>query len=240
MAASEEESVNMKYAFVTGANRGLGLGFCHQLVDKGYTVFAATRRVGEFPYTHAHVIPVELHVDDDDSIRRAYKEINERNVQIDLLINNAGVSKRSASVGSAEQVCELEHVNRQALLHMFEVNAVSPLMVVHYFLPLLSSNSFVVNITSGRSSFANEGTNANYGYRASKMALNMFTKALVYDLPKYVQTFAVHPGIVATDMKPDGEVLPDEAARQVLSILDNWDTSKNGAFLNTDGSLFPL
>lgn len=231
----------MKYALVTGANRGLGLGFCQALVEKGYVVFAAVRDLSTFHYTHERIKPIEMHIDRDESIIRAFAELAARGEHIDLLVNNAGVSKRSASVGSGELVCELDKIDRRALLHMFDVNAVSPLVVIRHCLPLMSGRDcFIINITSGRASFANDGgSNANYGYRASKAALNMFTQALVRDLPKNVQTFAVHPGLVATDMHPDGEIEPIDAARNILTMLDSWDPANNGAFLDDNGIPFP-
>ena len=231
----------MKYALITGAGRGLGVGFCQVLVDMGYTVFAAMRDTSNFVYTHERVRPIVLDVEDDDTIKKACAEISASGCTIDLLINNAGVSKRSASVGGIEKVTDLEYADRKALLHMFNVNSISPLIIIKHCLPLMSTENtcFIINITSGRASFTNESPNANYGYRASKVALNMFTKALLHDLPKNVQIFAVHPGLVRTDMNPDGDTEPNDAAKNILAIINPWDQSKNGAYLNYDGKIFP-
>ena len=104
---------------------------------------------------------------------------------------------------------------------------------------MTEANSFLINISSERASFENKNTHANYGYRASKVALNMITQCLLFDLPQNVSTFAVHPGWVKTDLNPSGVLSPEESARSILHILDTWDSSMNGAYLDTDGSPFP-
>lgn len=231
----------MKYALVTGANRGLGLGFCKVLVSRGYTVFAGMRNITLFSNELDNIIPVEMHVEKDRSIQNFCLKLSKENIKLDLLINNAGVNRRSESIDNPSGVSKIDNINRKDLLHMFNINSISPLVITSHCLPVMATDQcFIINISSGRASFSNESNNANYGYRASKVALNMFTKASVYDLPKNIQTFAVHPGLVMSDMNPDGDISPEEAAEKIMRITDKWSKSNNGAFLDNDGELFPL
>ena len=229
-----------KYALVTGANRGLGLGFVNVLLEKGYFVFAGTRTKVPLDIKDKNVQQIPLDIEDDESIKDAVNLIKNSGVHIDLLINNAGVNKRSHSVGGTQLVNNLDKINRKSLLHMFNVNAVGPIILISYALPILNTQGcFVINISSGRTSFENDSPTGNYGYRASKIALNMLTKATTIDLPAGVKTFSVHPGLVHTDMYPQGAMEPIEAARKIIDITQSWDDSKNGAFLDNDGNYFP-
>lgn len=126
---------------------------------------------------------------------------------------------------------------------MFDVNAVSPLMVSKQCVRLMKNDpAFIINISSDRASFKNAmvDSNANYGYKASKAALNMLSKVLVFGLPKNVSVVAVHPGGVRTEMNPGGALEPRPAAAKIHGIIENWDSGLNGQFVYNDGSLHPL
>lgn len=232
-----------RYAFVTGASRGLGFGFVQQLVRQGYVVFAGVRSGAE---PHPEIGGVEwipCDVADDGSIAQAAAQVAKKTDRLHLLINNAGVNKDTATGGHKEIVCSLASLDRTALLRMYSVNAVGPIMMVKHFLPLLAAvPSFVINISSCRASFHDEfaNDNPNYGYRASKIALNMLTHGLVMDLPPAVRTCAVHPGYIRTDMNPTGIDDPLEQAERILQIPARWKNEWNGAFLRYDGTVYPL
>lgn len=232
----------MKYALVTGASRGLGKGFVDHLLSEGYFVFAGARHITERP-DNPNLEYIELDVTSDASINQAYEKVSAKTNHLDLLVNNAGVNKRSATGEQPELVNELKSLDRDKLLYMFNVNSVSPIMMTKKFSTLMTSeNSFVVNVSSCRASFHDpfDGTNANYGYRASKLALNMFILASIKDLPKNIKIFGVHPGNVHTDMNPKGEDDPLNQAKMIVGITNNWKDEYNGAFLNYDGEFFPL
>ncbi len=233
----------MKSAFITGANRGLGRGFIDYLLAQEYQVFAGTRQLPESTSPTEQLIWVEVDVASDLSIGQAFNLIQTHTSTLDLLINNAGVNKDTATNNQKHLVCNLESLDRQSLLKMFDINSISPLLVTKYFLPLLNAHdSFVINVSSCRASYHDEWGNqtANYGYRASKSALNMLTYCSLYDLPTHVKTFTVHHGSVHTDMNPDGSDTPLEQARQIVSIIDHWSDELNGRFLNYDGTVYPL
>jgi len=233
----------MKNAFVTGANRGLGKGFVDYLSEAGYHVFAGTRKLSSDVKDTKNVTWVEIDVTSDDSISRAVEIVKKSTSSLDLLVNNAGLSKDTATNNHKELVCSLKDLDRSSMQKMFDVNSVSPMMVLKLFLPLLNGKpSFVINITSGRGSYQDEYPNpiGNYGYRASKTALNMLTHCSTWDLPENVKTFAVHPGGVKTDMNPKGEHDPKIQAEMIVEITKNWKDDFNGKFLRYNGVLYPL
>ncbi len=236
----------MKTVFITGSNRGLGRGFVDYFSTQDFTVFAGVRNLQDFDpqlKKNPKVIPILIEVSDDKSIKDAVQSVLVVANKIDFLINNAGANKDSVTGGHKELVCNLTSLDRQTLQKIFDINTISPMMVLKNFLPLLSCDpSYVINISSGRASYhdENENTNGNYGYRASKTALNMLTFCSVFDLPKNVRTFTVHPGSVKTDMNPAGKSLPFDQARMIVDITNNWNEAFNGRFLRFDGTPYPL
>ncbi|MCX7928069.1 MAG: SDR family NAD(P)-dependent oxidoreductase [Patescibacteria group bacterium] len=235
--------MSFNYAFVTGASQGLGKAFCEYLSVNGYFVFAGVRDIQRFDLAHENVCPVVIDVTSDSSISQACEKVREKTNAIDLLINNAGINKDTATFGNKNLVCKLDQLDRGMLLKMFNTNSVSPLMVTKCFLPFLVTDPcFVINISSNRASFHDElpNENANYGYRASKIALNMYTFCSVWDLPKNVKTFAVHPGDMKTHMNPDGVDDPLIQAEKIINITKNWNDEFNGKFLRYSGELYPL
>ncbi len=232
----------MKTAIVTGANRGLGLGFVRMLSQNGYRVYAAMRDIRGFELKSDNIIPAKLDVEKDDLIKGLVQLVKNNSDTVSLLINNAGLNKDTVAAGNKDVVCTLDQLDRAALNKMFDVNATSPIILARYITPLMIAGGVIVNISSCRGSFhdENENTSANYGYRASKTALNMLTLAMVEDLPSNIGVVAVHPGSVQTDMNPNGLTSPEEAAKLIYdNIVDSWSPEKTGSFLRTDGSKYP-
>lgn len=233
----------MKYALVTGANRGLGKGFVDYLVDNGYFVFAGVRTIKPNYKNNDNLQYVQLDISSDKSIDEAFNAVESKTENLDLLINNAGLNKDSVTNGHKELVCNVKDVKREPLLEIFNVNTISPLIVIQKFLPLMKNNpSFVINVSSCRASFHDEfeGDNPNYGYAGSKVALNMFTYGLTKELPENVKTFAVHPGSVKTDMNQQGDQEPYDQAEKIIEIAKNWQDKFNGKFMRWSGEEYPL
>jgi NAD(P)-dependent dehydrogenase (short-subunit alcohol dehydrogenase family) len=234
----------MKTALVTGAGKGLGKGFVDFLSQNGYFVYAGVHRLTDGEgLGSSNVKIIGLDVQDDDSILKTADIIAREKGRLDLLINNAGLNKDSATSGHKELVTVLNSLDRQSLIKMFDVNTISPVMVVKRCLPLMSGpRAFIINISSDRAFLANalDDSNANYGYKASKAALNMMTKVMAFDLPKNVSVVAVHPGGVRTNMNPGGSLEPARAASKIYRIIENWDPKLNGRFVRNDGSLYEL
>ncbi len=102
--------------------------------------------------------------------------------------------------------------------------------------------SFIINISSNRASYHDElkNTSGNYGYRASKAALNMMVYCSVFDLPSNIKSFTVYPGRVKSDMNPSGVDDPFKQAEKIVKITKNWQEEFNGRYLRYDGAFYPL
>jgi NAD(P)-dependent dehydrogenase (short-subunit alcohol dehydrogenase family) len=241
----------MKTVLITGANRGLGLGFTKVFLKQGYKVIASCRdpQSANDLISLSRVNPdlylIKLDVASDSSIVRAVDAVEALELDtIDILINNVGVNSRTINP-DADKSRKLIHLDRKVLGQMFDINAVAPILVVKEFLSFLkrSGRAVVVNVTSQRASFNDPEPSAevNYGYCASKVALNMMVKELAKELaPLQIATFAVHPGSVLTEMNSKGVIAPEQAAENIAKIAEQIELAASGSFLNYDGELFPL
>ena len=88
---------------ITGANAGLGFEVVKTLLQspKAYTILlsgrsldkaqAAVQSAGaEFPSSHSNLEAMQLDIESDDSVEKAYREIANRYGHLDVLVNNAG------------------------------------------------------------------------------------------------------------------------------------------------------
>ena len=79
-----------KVAFVTGANRGIGLAIAERLLEEGYAVAAAYR---SNPPDNPDLFPVKCDVTSQTQIDQAFDEIERDLGTVEVLIANAGITK---------------------------------------------------------------------------------------------------------------------------------------------------
>jgi NAD(P)-dependent dehydrogenase (short-subunit alcohol dehydrogenase family) len=196
-------------AFVTGANRGLGLAFAQELLAAGARkVYAAARHPERI--TLDGVDRVSLDVTKPDGIAAAASECTD----VNLLINNAGISLWSGFLSpDAVEAARLE----------METNYFGPLLLSRAFAPVLAKNGggAIVNVLSVVSwvTVLNAGT-----YSASKAAAWALTNWLRTGLREQgTQVLGLHAGPIDTDMASEltfPKVKPAEVVRQVLSAIE--------------------
>ncbi len=196
-------------AFVTGANRGIGLAFAQELLAAGARkVYAAARNPESIPL-HG-VDRVRLDVTKADTIAAAARECTD----VNLLINNAGVALWTGFL-SRDAV--------EAARSEMETNYFGPLLLSRAFAPVLAKNGggAIVNMLSVLSWIAvpTAGT-----YSASKAAAWALTNWLRTGLREQgTQVLGVHVGPVDTDMASQlalPTVKSAEVVRQVLSAIE--------------------
>ncbi len=216
-----------RVALVTGADRGLGLALCAGLLEKEWRVFAG-QYMPEWPelakLAEAHpgrLIPVPLDVSSGESVRTAAAAVAAQTARLDLLINNAGVYAREAGRRSIR-----EEQDYAEAIRMLRVNAMGPLRVTEAFLPLLESSDLkrLCYISSEAGSVGRAERRAEFGYCASKTALNMGVRLMFNRLRPRGYTFRLyHPGWMRTYMSGsknlEAELEPEEAARPALAYF---------------------
>ena len=148
---------------ITGANRGIGLEFCRQYLDRGETVDATARRPDEAKALHALAASagarLRIHacdVQDDASVKAFAKALPAGGV--DLLINNAGVMGKMSS---------LEELDLDDARNTFDVNALGPIRVTRALLPFLrqGQGAKVAHVTSKMGAISDNTSGGAYGYR---------------------------------------------------------------------------
>ena len=228
---------------VTGAGRGLGLTLAGLLSARGDLVAGTVRDPARSPHLSAlSGVTVEvLDLNDTDGVPARVAAICERLGGVDLIINNAGINYAGVDDGLA--TLSVRDMAADPMLGLFRVNVVAPLMVVRGALPWLqaSPNPRVVNITSWLGSIGGYATDsaANYGYRVTKAALNMASRALAAELgDDGITSVVVNPGWVQTDMGggAKADLTPEESASGIIAVADSLTTADTGRFLDWNGA----
>lgn len=218
----------MQTILVTGTNKGIGLQLCTQLKARNDDVIAVCRTPSPDLSELGVRIIDGIDVTNGESIKRLKSELAGQ--QLDVLINNAGILTRD-SFGSLDY---------EEMLEQFRVNALGPLRVTEALVDNLKDGSKVVIITSRVGSIADNSSGGNYGYRASKTAVNQIGTNLKHELmPRGIAVALLHPGLVATDLTGGQGISPIESARGLIERIDALDIENSGRFWHAEGYELP-
>lgn len=214
---------------ITGANRGIGLSLSKLYHSRGDKVYAVCRSPSDALAGLGVEIIDAVDVTDDAGIRHLRESL--KGVDIDLLINNAGIARNDA-FGS---------IDKDSIRAQIETNALAPLAVTEALAGQMREGGKVALITSRMGSMEDNSGGGYYGYRMSKAALNAAGKSLSIDLkPQGVAVALLHPGFVSTDMVGgQGDISPDEAAERLAKRIDQLTMQNTGTFWHSNGDLLP-
>lgn len=219
---------------ITGANRGIGLAMAKIWTDKGHEVIAVCRETSDEIEGLAAQVISGIDLMDDEQVAQLPNVLKlslGEGEGIDVLINNAGLFNNETLGG----------LDLEAIRDQFEINAIAPLKVTDALLPLLGEGSKIANITSRMGSIEDNTSGAYYGYRASKAALNAFTKSLAMDLaPKGIAVAVLHPGYVQTRMVGfTGDITPEQSAQGLVQRIEELNLENTGGFWHSNGQALP-
>jgi len=220
----------MATVLVTGANRGIGLEYCRQLQARGDQVIAVCRE----PSAELEALGVRIEAGLDLAAASAPAELVARlqGQPLDVVILNAGILQ---SMG-------LEDLDPEGIRRQFELNALAPLLLARALLDQMPRGAKLALMTSRMGSIADNSSGGSYGYRMSKVALNMAGKSLAIDLqPRGIAVAILHPGLVRTRMinfNPSG-MAPEQAVRGLLARIDALTLETSGSFWHANGELLP-
>ena len=235
-----------KTALVTGANKGIGLEIARGLGRIGYAVWIGSRNESRGEPTAealrrddlaARFLPLD--VTDDRSVAAAAGTLGREVDQLDVLVNNAGIS-----IGwgppSEEAVTDVHAI--------YDVNVFGVIRTTQAFLPLLkkASEPRIVMVSSSLGSLAwasdFEAPMAEVnllGYNSSKSALNAVTVAFAKDLaPLGFKVNAGCPGYTATDLNQHtGSRTPEQGAAIGIRLATLPNDGPTGGFFDDDGTV---
>lgn len=213
---------------ITGSNRGIGLELCRQLRARGEELIAVCRQPS--PELEALGLRIESGIELSDEASLAELTGRLAGVQLAGAILNAGILEADS----------LEDLQADSIRRQFEVNALAPLLLARALLPHLPAGSKLALITSRMGSLDDNGSGGYYGYRMSKVALNMAGRSLAVDLqPRGIAVAILHPGMVATRMVGFSGIPPEQAARGLLARIEALTLANSGSFWHANGELLP-
>jgi 3-oxoacyl-[acyl-carrier protein] reductase len=199
-------------ALVTGGSRGIGRAIVEMLALAGMKVTFAYRENAAAAAEaiaadqHQRISAEQLDVRDGAACAAFVEKVIERNGQIDLLVNNAGVIRDNpVTILDEEEVRLVLETNVNGAFNM--TRAVAPHMISR-------RSGKIVNISSVA---GEKGGRGQTNYAASKGALNAFTRSLAVELaPRGITVNAVAPGVIETEMSRE---VRERAAAQVQSRI---------------------
>jgi len=188
-----------KVIAVTGASRGIGAAIAAELLRRGFTVGSFTRKAIGIDGT----LPIACDVNDEESLKQAFKTLADKAGRIDGLVNNAGVHLygRSAELPTAQYEQVMDTNARSVFLGCREV-----------YPYLEKAGGTIVNIGSF---FDKLGVKQNLAYCASKAAVGAITRCLAVEwAPKKIRVHDVAPGYIETEL--NAEAMKKGALRAFL------------------------
>jgi NAD(P)-dependent dehydrogenase (short-subunit alcohol dehydrogenase family) len=232
-----------KIAFITGANRGLGLETARELGQRGIVVVIGSRDSKKGEAAAAKLrdegITAETLAFDVTKTRdhqRAHDYFAEKYGRLDILVNNAGVWKESDPSSPTSVPRPASAVSPEILRETFETNFFATVDLTQKLLPLIrkAPAGRIVNVSSILGSLTLQADPASpiysfkvFGYDASKTALNAFTVHLAHELrDTKIKVNSAHPGWVKTDMG---------GPSATMEVSEGGKTSAQLATLSADG-----
>ncbi|MBR3900539.1 MAG: 3-oxoacyl-ACP reductase FabG [Ruminococcus sp.] len=179
----------MKKALVTGGSGGIGEAVCEVLANEGYYVYigySSSREKAEILAEKIGGEPLKIDVSDNESINSAVKIAGE----IDLLVNNAGIS----------EIDLFTSISAEKSSRIMAVNLVGAMELTRKILPAMINrkSGCIINISS---MWGEVGASCEVDYSASKAGLIGFTKALAKEVaPSGIRVNCVSPGFIMTEM----------------------------------------
>jgi 3-oxoacyl-[acyl-carrier protein] reductase len=213
-----------KVAIVTGASRGIGKGIAISLAKAGACVVinyksndeAAEEALTEISGLGAYAMKIKGDVSDYEFSKQMIKTTIEKLGKIDILINNAGISKVGLFMDAVpEEWNNVLNVNLMGTINCSH-NAVKEM--------IKQKSGSIINISS---MWGNVGASCEVIYSASKGAINSFTKALAKEVaPSNIRVNAIAPGVIDTEMNKwlsaeDRKSLVDEIPMMKFGEVDD-------------------
>lgn len=236
---SESTEKITRAALVTGAGRGIGRAIAVELARHGYHILvdyagnasAAEETVALCQAEGVDAFAVQADVSDEEAVKGLVKSALERFDRIDVLINNAGITRDNLMLRMSAEDFDL----------VIEKNLRGAFLMTKYVGKemLHQRSGRIVNISSVVGVHGNAGQ-ANYA--ASKAGLIGLTKTTALEYAsRGITANAIAPGFIDTDMT---KVLPEKVKETMLQQIplrqfgSPEDVAKAAAFLASDDARY--
>ena len=190
-----------KTAFITGANKGIGFGIAKHLGLSGWRIIIGARNQERAEKAIRELtalgidVPGWVHVELADlaSVENAARELNDKYLELSLLVNNAGIP--------GDMGVDSLHTELSDIRETLDVNFVGTFALTKLLIPLLAKNNGrIVNVTvpSEISPYWHP-----LAYVTSKAAQNAMMGVMAIEFQQHntpLEIFSVHPGPTTTDL----------------------------------------
>lgn len=240
-----------RVALVTGANQGIGLQIAKDLAARGLTVLVGSRDLAKGEAAAAEIGPnahaLQIDVTDESSISAAAKRIGAEFGRLDILMNNAGISRARPNQGFeiAVRTNLLTDAPLADVRCVFETNVFGVIAVTQAMLPLLReapAGRIVITGSSGGSLTLNSDPanphRAMFGnYSVSKAAAHAVMLAFALALEDTrITVNAACPGFTSTALNNfRGTRSLEEGAREPVRLALIGEDGPTGSFSDENG-----
>ena len=220
----------MEKALIIGSSGGIGSALVQALEARGVHVTGLSRS------RHG------LDVTDEASVAQ---HLGSLDGPFDLIL----VATGALQIDGARPEKSLRALSARALSDQFALNAIGPALVLKHAVRLLPRRlpAVFAALSARVGSIGDNRLGGWYSYRTSKAALNQILHGASVELSRThggLAVVALHPGTVATAFTADyadhnPTVPPEEAARNLLRVIDGLDSSDTGRFYDWQGREVP-
>lgn len=238
----------MPTILLTGASRGLGLGFAEQYAADGWRVYACARNPEAsaglsalVAASHGRVTAHSLDVADHAAIDALARSL--AGVPIDVLLNNAGTMGAQSFARQGPTVQRFGQSDYADWEQMFRVNVLGPMKMAEAFVANVEAGEQkkIVTLTSIVGSIGSNAFGGMYAYRSTKAGANAIMKSMALDLArKGIVCAPLHPGWAKTDMGgANAPVDPKDSVAGLCAVIAGLTKEKAGKFWQWDGTELP-
>jgi len=215
----------MTRTLIVGASGGIGRALVESLQSRGESVTALSRSVNGLDVTDEQSVM--------DSLGR-----------LDGVFDRIIVATGALSGGGRGPEKTLKSLDPDSIAAQFALNATGPALVLKHALRLMpgARRSVFAALSARVGSIGDNRLGGWYSYRASKAALNQLIHTAAIEVARSHRQaicVALHPGTVATafteNYRNHDTVAPEEAAANLLCVMDRLSTADTGGFFDWAG-----
>ena len=227
------------HALVIGASRGIGLGLVRELASRGWTVIGTARDLSKATELTALAAASggavrTAVVDTADAASAETLRDSLKDEVFDLILVNAGVG--------GPQDMTTRTVSREAFTDLFVTNALAPVRLAELLVKTVKPQTGVIGLmTSMLGSVEGASAGGFELYRASKAALNSFTRSFAArHKDQGLAVLSLHPGWVKTDMGgANAPVSVEESTRGLINVVERAQADRGDGFFDYTGATLP-
>lgn len=225
------------YVLITGASSGIGYELAKLFKRDGYNLILVARdkeklqmAVDKLNNEKNKIIMLDVDLSREDEVDKLIKYINKNEIDINILVNNAGI-------GSFGEFAEIDWKTEEKLI---DINIKALTKLTKYFLPKMieKKSGGILNVAS-TAAFASGPRMATY-YASKAYVLNL-TEAIHEEVKEYgINISCLCPGPVRTSFQSKAGIKKSEKAKKYLMNADivakvGYDKFKKGEVIIIPG-----